>query len=209
MLPLFIDLRGKKVVVFGGGEVGLRKARFFAEETEVTVVSIDFVPGFEALRVQKVEEDARSTYLEWVARSDFVVASTDDPELNALIAQAALAHGVWCNRADGISDFMIPSVVRRRNYVVAASTLGRSPAMSRYLRLRLEESLPERYDKMVDLQKRLREIAKERIEGQVARERFLWEVLSDESIWDALEASQERALELAEKIMEGYCGERP
>ena len=44
MIPLMIDLAGKKVVIFGGGEVGARKARFFAPEAEVTVISRSFSP---------------------------------------------------------------------------------------------------------------------------------------------------------------------
>ncbi|MDD1670679.1 MAG: NAD(P)-dependent oxidoreductase, partial [Methanomicrobiales archaeon] len=42
MLPLILDLTGRKVVIFGGGQVGARKAGFFRGECRVTVVSRSF-----------------------------------------------------------------------------------------------------------------------------------------------------------------------
>ena len=46
--PLFVDFTGKKVVIFGGGAVGERKAAYFAG-ADVTVVSREFSPGLEAM----------------------------------------------------------------------------------------------------------------------------------------------------------------
>ena len=55
MIPLMIDFSGKRIVIFGGGEVGARKAAYFCEETEVTVVSRSFSPAFNDLTVRRVE----------------------------------------------------------------------------------------------------------------------------------------------------------
>ena len=57
MIPLMIDLAGKKVVIFGGGEVGARKARFFAPEAEVTVISRSFSPLLSSLTIQRVTRE--------------------------------------------------------------------------------------------------------------------------------------------------------
>jgi len=196
-LPLVLDLRGVEAVVFGGGEVGLRKASYLAKEASVTVVSQRFEEGFALLPVRKVTEDARSTYKDWVERSQLVVAATDAPALNSEIVAYALERGVWANSADTPSSFLIPSVVERRTFQVAATTMGRSPAMSRFIRQHLERTLPESFDRMVDLQEKLREWAKSAIPDQRGRERFLREVLEDEATWQALERNEEEALELA------------
>ena len=45
LLPLFLDLRSRLVVIFGGGNVGERKARLFSQYGPVRVLSRDFSPG--------------------------------------------------------------------------------------------------------------------------------------------------------------------
>lgn len=186
MLPVFIDLKDRRTVVFGGGPVGFRKASYFARESEVTVVSRDFAPEFQGSGIAQVSADARDAMDEWIERSDLVVAATDDPDVNEAISRKSRARGKYCNRADGASDLLIPSTIMRRNYVVAISTLGRSPGMSKYLRMYLESVLEDRFEIMVDLQEELRAELKDIVPDQRDRERMLWKVLDDRAVWDAL-----------------------
>jgi precorrin-2 dehydrogenase/sirohydrochlorin ferrochelatase len=58
MLPLVLDLLEKRVVVFGGRDVGLRKAKYFEDEADVIVVSREFHLGFDSLRVSRIEGEA-------------------------------------------------------------------------------------------------------------------------------------------------------
>jgi siroheme synthase-like protein len=188
------------VVVFGGGEVGRRKANFLASEAEVMVVSREFVSGFHpsiALRQGNIEE----CLTDMVGWADLVIAATSDKDLNGVIAAEAARQGRYCNRADGLSTFLIPSVVERENYKVAVSTEGRSPGMSKFLRLELDRLLDPRYDLMVSLQEELREAARERVPSQTERERRLWKVLEDDAVWSALENDPCRARELAFRIV--------
>ncbi len=193
---MLIDLQGWKVVVFGGGPVGMRKANYLAEEAEVTVISREFVDGF-ADGIRKITGEIGPQIMERVQGADIVVAATNDRALNEAIASAAASLGRPCNRADAPSNLMIPSVVRRENYVVAVSTLGRSPAMSRYLRSKLEKELDEGIDRMVALQVKLREEAKALILEQRERERLLWAILEDPEVWNALGRGEEEALHVA------------
>jgi precorrin-2 dehydrogenase/sirohydrochlorin ferrochelatase len=210
MLPLFLDLRPRKVVVFGGGEVGLRKAKYFAEEAEVVVVSRTFLAGFEGAGVEMVKENADANLDRWVSWGDFIVAATDDRDLNERIVNAAMRQNRYCNSADGISNFLIPSLVQRENYSVAVSTLGRSPAMSKFLRLRLESLMTDEYSRMITLQEELRTLAKVRIADQRSRERYLWEVLEDQGVWELVRAGDmKEARELAEGRMVRFIGDDP
>ncbi len=203
MLPLLLDARGKRVVVFGGGEVGLRKARFFASEADVTVVSRAYVPGFDSLdnKITKITSEIGEEQEGLIDGADFVIVATADRQLNDRLEARAKSAGRYCNRADGVSSFLIPSVVERRNFIVAVSTLGRSPAMSRFIKGAVEEGRPE-MSSMIDLQEELREKARCLIPDQRRRERLLWDVLEDEAIWDALANDPEQARSMALRMME-------
>ncbi len=204
MLPLILDTRGKRAVVFGGGEVGLRKARFFAREAEVTVISRSFVPGFETLdsNITKIVSEIGPDQEDQIDEADFVIVATENRELNDRLEARAIKAGKYCNRADGVSSFLIPSMVEGRNFILAISTLGRSPAMSRYLRDFLEETLGPEMSAMIDLQEELREMARGMIADQVSREKFLWNILEDRSIWDELVKDPEKARSMALEKME-------
>lgn len=202
-MPLLLDVRGKRVMVFGGGEVGLRKARFFAGEADVTVVSRAFVPGFESLenKITKITSEIGEEQEGLIDGADFVIIATADRQLNDRLEAKALASGKYCNRADGVSSFLIPSVVERRNFIVAVSTLGRSPAMSRFIKGAVEERLGPEMSYMIDLQEELRERARSLIPDQRRRERVLWAVLENEAIWEELAKDPERARSMALGMM--------
>lgn len=204
MLPLILDTRGKRAVVFGGGEVGLRKARFFAREAAVTVISRSYVPEFETLdsNITKIVSEIGPDQEDQIDEADFVIVATENRVLNDRLEARAIKAGKYCNRADGVSSFLIPSMVEGRNFILAISTLGRSPAMSRYLRDFLEETLGPEMSAMIDLQEELREMARGMIADQVSREKFLWNILEDRSIWDELVRDPEKARSMALEKME-------
>lgn len=198
-LPLFIDFSGRKVVIFGGGAVGERKARFFSEAAEVVVISPEFTPGLEAMpgitRISKAvwPEDAKDL----IVNASLVVAATGDTVLNEAIRRTAQESGTLVNAVDGDTDVILPAVLHRGDITVAITTGGKSPAMSKYLRQRLEASLGPEMEAMVRLQSELRDILKLRMEDQKDREHVLWQVLKDPKIWEMLQTSYDDALAMA------------
>lgn len=199
MLPLMIDLTGKKVVVFGGGDVGLRKARYFASEAEVVVVSRDISVDLKDKGLRFVREDVRASFEQWIAWADYVIAATDDFSLNDMICTCAISMGKQFNRADGVGSFLIPSVIDRGNFVVAISTLGRSPAVSKALKEELDRLIDENWSLMVTLQEELRKEIKDKISDQRLREAVLRSVVQDKEILAMLgndyQLAKKRALE--------------
>jgi precorrin-2 dehydrogenase / sirohydrochlorin ferrochelatase len=201
--PIFADLSGKKVVIFGGGAVGERKARFF-EGADVTVVSPAFTPGLESMGIKKevslVRQTAKKEDLEGLVKGAFlVVAATGDSVLNEEIANAASFSGALTNSANGGSDVILPSVIEKNNITIGISTGGKSPAMARYLRKKIESALGRDVEAMVRLQEEVRTILKEKVPEQAGRGRVLEEILDDGSIWALLPENYERALEEALK----------
>jgi precorrin-2 dehydrogenase/sirohydrochlorin ferrochelatase len=105
--------------------------------------------------------------------------------------------GVLVNRVDGVGEVVVPSVIRRDPVVIAVSTMGESPALSKFLRMRLEGVLDERYADMARLLGEMRGVLRERVSEQAERRRILWEIISDEEVWRLLEVSYEKAYKRA------------
>jgi precorrin-2 dehydrogenase/sirohydrochlorin ferrochelatase len=144
VIPLGHDFGGETVLVFGGGAVGARKARRFAREARVVVVSPTFADDdfgtSEFVRAAPTPADVPA----WLDAADpaLVVAATDDDALNAAIASVATERGVLVNRADrsGGRDrgsVVVPATVEDGPVTVAVTTSGTSPAVSRHLRREL------------------------------------------------------------------------
>ncbi len=139
LYPVVLDLAGRGAVVVGGGRVALRKARALADAgARVTAVAPAFLPEFaEDARIRCLREPYAARHLEGAR---VVVAATDDPAVNRRVADHARAAGVLVNVVDvpDLSDFIVPAQVRRGDLVVAISTGGAAPGLSRRLRERLE-----------------------------------------------------------------------
>jgi siroheme synthase-like protein len=82
-----------------------------------------------------------------------VVAATGSPEVDGAVFADGEAAGVWVNSADDLEhcSFTLPSVLRRGALVVAVSTSGRSPALSSWLRARLEDDVGPEYATLLEL----------------------------------------------------------
>jgi precorrin-2 dehydrogenase/sirohydrochlorin ferrochelatase len=205
MIPLMIDLSGKKVVIFGGGTVGIRKARFFSPEAEVTVVSRSFSPGCDELGVRRIERDlstAGDADLGSLLAGAFIaVAATPDTGLNDRLGEICQKLGILFNNASGKNgDILIPSVIRGEHFLIALSTSGASPAVSRFLRESIESSLPD-LDRMIALQARLRDALQDSVPDADTRKKILWEVLNDPEVWGALGKGEEEGWRM---VMERY-----
>jgi precorrin-2 dehydrogenase / sirohydrochlorin ferrochelatase len=192
MIPLFVDCSGRRIVIFGGGEVAARKAAYFSGQADVTVVSRSFVPAFDELKCTRQDLDlvtASGRNLAHVLTGAFlVIAAVSDPEINNRIGRLCRATGILFNNADGeTGDVILPAVTRGDNYTLAISTGGNSPAISRYIRERIEDSFPA-LDDMIALQTRLREVLKVTEPDQKKRSAILTKVLHDPTIWAALES---------------------
>lgn len=199
-LPLFLDFSCRKVIIFGGGAVGERKAGYFLP-AEVFVISPSFTECLEAMGADGLVKLERRAVVPGdvpglIEGAFLVVAATGDAELNESIVQAAEAAGILANNATGESPVVVPSLIKKGDVMVAISTGGRSPALSKYLRLKLEPALGEDVEKMAALQERVRERLKSQLPDQKAREKILWAILDDPAVWDALK-EDDRALELA------------
>jgi precorrin-2 dehydrogenase/sirohydrochlorin ferrochelatase len=194
-MPLCLDLGSKLIVVFGGGSVGERKARLFSEYAHVRVVSKAFTEALLQMerdgRVELVFTDLSGGFEPHLKGAFIAIPATSDSTLNARIERRATELGVLVNKVDGVGDVAVPSIIRRDSITLAIST--GSPALSRYMRLKLERELAENYTGMARLLGQIREELKRTVPDQRARARIVWRILSDQEVWRLLDESYEKA----------------
>lgn len=162
--PVFLNIRDRRCVVCGGGVVALRKVQGLLEHgAGVEVVSPSFCEELLALAETADIELHRREYREGDLDGAFVViAATDDSGTNLRVADEARRRGCLVNVVDDAanSDFIMPSSLRRGDITIAVSTSGRSPALARKLRARLEAELGSEYAELVRLVGEVREDVK-------------------------------------------------
>lgn len=208
MIPLIIDFSRKKVVIFGGGSVSARKARYFLDEADLTIISRSFTDALTQLPVRRIISDTGALSNEeihsYIDGAFLVIAALSEREENNRIGMLAAESGVLFNNADGdMGNVIIPSIVRGRHLITGFSTGGESPAVSRHLRERFEEITPE-IDAMIDLQHILRDALKRMDLTQGERARRLTAAIRDPAIRKGLLDDREKTIEIA---MSRYCHE--
>lgn len=88
---------------------------------------------------------------------------------------------------------------------IAVYTAGKSPAMAKMLRERIEKTITQQDVLQVELLHFARELAKTQIADSKTREKLIYQILRDNKINQLLEKGQtEEAKILAEKIIEGH-----
>ena len=153
--PMFLNISGKRCVVIGGGQVARRKVRTLLEHgANVEIISPDLCPELNKLAETGEVKVLRRHYQAGDLQGVFlVIAASDDSEINRQVVKEAKGKSVLVNAADDPenSDFIAPSSVRRGDMTIAVSTTGRSPALTRKIRTRLEKEFGDEYASLVNL----------------------------------------------------------
>jgi len=143
-LPLFLNLRDRRVGVIGDGALAARRVEtLFRAGAEVMLFSNAPNDEFNALKGQyQLSDLAAENAFKGCALCYFAPEEGEEPDA-ALLAQARDA-GALVNVADhpDISDFITPSVLDRSPLIVAISTGGDAPLLGRMLKARLETLIP-------------------------------------------------------------------
>ena len=147
--PVFLDIRDKKCVIVGGGEVAARKAeRLLDCCAKVFVISPKLSPELSALKEKNLISHIATEYTgDLIHGVALIIGATDDEKTNAAISLDARKKGIPVNIVDDPQkcDFILPSLVQRGDLAIAIGTGGKSPALARHLREELEAKYGEEY----------------------------------------------------------------
>jgi len=139
--PVFLDLRGRRAVVIGGGAVAEQKVLgLLSAGAHVTVVSPETTPRLAELATTGGIDLRRRPYRSGdLAGAWLAIAGTDDRAANARVWAEAEREGVLMNAVDDLDhcSFIAPAIHREGSITVAVSTSGKSPALAARLRQRV------------------------------------------------------------------------
>lgn len=151
LFPIFIDLKGRRALIVGGGRVALRKAeRLSPYGADIFAVAPEFIPGFAGIPgVTLLERRFEPGDIDGAA---LVIAATDDGELNAAVSELCRWENIPVNVVDDLEkcSFVFPALVQRGELSVGISTGGASPSAAQYVRRGVEQLVPEGFEGILD-----------------------------------------------------------
>ena len=206
-LPLFHKLQGGRVLVVGGGEIALRKARLLADAGSVLRVVAPDVDGQLAALAREGggEVLVRGYQAADLVGCRLVIAATDDPGLNAQVSADAQAVSLPVNVVDApaLCTVIFPAIVDRSPLVIAVSSGGDAPVLARLIRAKLEAWIPAAYGELAGLAARFRHKVKS-LYPDVNQRRGFWETVFQGPIAERQLAGQGAEAErLLQAMVEG------
>ena len=142
LFPAFLRLRGRRVVVVGGGPAASAKVMALqAAGAEVTVVAPSVDERIRASAAVVREHPFHPADLDGA----WLVVAAATPAVNALVAVEAERRRLFVNAVDdpAHASAYLGGVLRRSGVTVAISTDGVAPALAGLLREALDAVLPE------------------------------------------------------------------
>lgn len=177
-LPIFLNIKGARCIVVGGGAVAARKVGLLAGcGAQVAVVAPELGETLAAEKAAgRIEHIAARFADDHLGGASLVIAATGDPEVNAAVSRAAKARDLPVNVVDApeLCSFILPSIVDRSPVLVAVSTGGASPVLARLMRAKLETMIPAAYARLAQLAHDLRDSVKRHF-SHPAQRRIFWE----------------------------------
>ena len=157
LFPIFLKLENLKLLIVGGGFVGLEKISGVLKnspQTHIVLVAPEIRD--EIITFDKSHTNLTLVYEKYDTKfledKDLVIIATNDKAMNIQIKADCKARRILANVADTPDqcDFYLSSVVQKGDLKIAISTNGKSPTFAKRFREVLEEMLPESLQETLD-----------------------------------------------------------
>jgi len=195
VLPVFLELSGKRAVVAGGSEAAAWKAELLAAAgARVDLYASELSEEMTLLlaREATITHHARNWDHDCLPGAAVALADAEDDLEATAFEKAARAAGVPCNVVDrpAFCHFQFGSIVNRSPVVIGVSTSGAAPILGQAVRRRIETLLPPSLAAWAGLAQRVREHVVHRLAPGGQRRRF-WEAFVDRAFGPAPDGQAE------------------
>lgn len=176
--PMFLQMRGRRVVIVGGAEQAAQKCRLILKtEAQITVLAPALDPELADLAASgRITWSTERITAGAFAQTALVFVATGCPGLDASLHALAKVAGATVNVVDqpDLCDAITPSIVDRSPVVVAIGTEGTAPVLARQIKTKLEAQLEPRLGDLAALAGRLRDRAAWRLQPRARRDLWRW-----------------------------------
>jgi precorrin-2 dehydrogenase/sirohydrochlorin ferrochelatase len=206
LYPIFLNLEGKDCVVIGGGNVAERKVlRLIDTGVKILVISPGLSPVLKSLAEKGRIVHRERKYMKGDLQGAFLaISATNNKKINESVFEEAGEKQVFLNVVDvpRLCDFLVPSVIRQGDLMIAISTNGKSPALAKKIRKELAEVFGWEYSVFLDLMGAIRLRLLTKSHDKTYNKRLFSEIVSS----DLLEFIREGKENEVDRILKEVLG---
>ena len=189
-----LNLRDKTVIIIGGGNEAQKRINSLQNQGCKILLISDFVITSisKLIKTKKIKfKKQKIQDIKFISKyqPDMIITTTNDHTLNQKIINAAKKRKIIAYSSDNPedSDFSNSAIINFENVIqIAIFTGGRSPAMSKKIRIQSEKIFKEIITKediaQIRIQQIARSLAKSKIDTQIRRKDFLRTIMGDKEI---------------------------
>jgi len=205
-LPIFLNVKGQRALVVGGGTLAARKADLLARAgCDLTVLTPEMNDDLaRVVEEYKITHKTGDLSAEDVKGCVIVFGASADPAINQKVHELATAAGILVNISDttDLCDFIMPAIVDRSPLLISISSGGATPLLTRMLKARFETTIPAAYGRLAEFAGSYRDRVKAAITNMARRRRF-WETMIAGPVAEHLFSGQEEeATALMDRLLE-------
>jgi len=195
--PIFLDLKNRRCLLVGGGDVATRKGRMLSKAGAILrVVAPEISTELRELVAQHQGELLLREYHENdINDCVLAVAATDIYSLNERISDDAKQKNIPVNVVDtpALCTYITPAIIDRSPLMIAISSGGEAPVLARLVRAKLEALIPMSYGVLANLASRWRDRVKVRFDNGDSRRKFWEKILQGPAAELAMNGQSEQA----------------
>ena len=209
-----LSLSKKTVIIIGGGKEAQKRIDSIIDQNcKIIVISEKINSNILKLakikKIQVLEKKIENPNLILNLKPDIIITTTDNQKINEKILDFAKNKRIFAYSSDNPerSDFSNPATINFKDVVqLAIFTGGKSPAMSKQIKDKIENILgsviSEADIQQIKIQKIARKVAKKEIPTQNERKKYLNAIMKDKDIDQLIKDGQiKKAEKLAMKIL--------
>ncbi|HXA36191.1 MAG TPA: siroheme synthase CysG, partial [Steroidobacteraceae bacterium] len=203
--PVFFDLTAQRVLIVGGGEVALRKISLLERTGAlISVVAPEIAPQImERAAAGKLKVAIREFAPDDLDGTRLVIVATSRRAVNRWVAKLSESRNIPVNVVDDAqaSRFIVPAIIDRDPVLLAISSGGASPVLTRRLRERLEALVPQRMGELASWLRALRETARRKLRDTAERRRFFEAIVDGPAARRFIEGDRQGAQRIAQQLL--------